>query len=230
MAPVVSGSRRLPTHRRLGSRVLIAIEGVDGAGKRTLTTGLRAALEAAAVRRHPGLSALRAFGIRRPRRRGAARRPRRPGRLGARDGGAVRARPRRRRATRSRTCTPGTTSSSSTATSRPTPPTAPPGCIRASTATSSSGCATSNSTGSAPAPGLAGAARGAGRARRRAGRATAPRREADRATDAYERDDGLQRRTAEVYAALAAADWCGPWVVAGPTSTRRADLRRDLAD
>jgi dTMP kinase len=42
------------------------------------------------------------------------------------------------------------------------------------------------------------------------------REEADRAKDAYERDDGLQRRTNEVYAALAAADWCGRWVVAGP--------------
>jgi dTMP kinase len=40
--------------------------------------------------------------------------------------------------------------------------------------------------------------------------------EADRAKDAYERDGGLQRRTAEVYAGLAAAQWCGPWVVAGP--------------
>jgi dTMP kinase len=40
--------------------------------------------------------------------------------------------------------------------------------------------------------------------------------EADRARDAYERDDGLQRRTGEVYAALAAAGWCGRWVVAGP--------------
>jgi dTMP kinase len=39
--------------------------------------------------------------------------------------------------------------------------------------------------------------------------------EADRARDAYERDDGLQRRTGEVYAALAAADWCGRWLVAG---------------
>lgn len=40
--------------------------------------------------------------------------------------------------------------------------------------------------------------------------------EADRAKDAYERDDGLQRRTGEVYAALAAMDWCGRWLVAGP--------------
>ena len=37
------------------------------------------------------------------------------------------------------------------------------------------------------------------------------RQEADRAKDAYERDDGLQRRTGDVYAALAAADWYGPW-------------------
>jgi dTMP kinase len=40
--------------------------------------------------------------------------------------------------------------------------------------------------------------------------------EADRAKDAYERDDGLQRRTGEVYAALAAQNWCGRWTKAGP--------------
>ncbi|EID17644.1 dTMP kinase [Mycolicibacterium phlei] len=40
--------------------------------------------------------------------------------------------------------------------------------------------------------------------------------EADRARDAYERDGGLQRRTSDVYAALAAADWGGRWQVAGP--------------
>lgn len=40
--------------------------------------------------------------------------------------------------------------------------------------------------------------------------------EADRARDAYERDGGLQRRTGEVYARLAAAHWCGRWSVAGP--------------
>ncbi|WP_029107281.1 dTMP kinase [Mycobacterium sp. URHD0025] len=40
--------------------------------------------------------------------------------------------------------------------------------------------------------------------------------EADRAKDAYERDGGLQRRTSEVYAALAAADWCGRWAIAAP--------------
>jgi dTMP kinase len=40
--------------------------------------------------------------------------------------------------------------------------------------------------------------------------------EADRAKDAYERDDGLQRRTGEIYSRLAAAGWCGRWLVAGP--------------
>ena len=59
--------------------MLIAIEGVDGAGKRTLTGGLRAAFEARRqVRRHLAFPALRAVGDRRPRRRGAARPARRP--------------------------------------------------------------------------------------------------------------------------------------------------------
>ena len=40
--------------------------------------------------------------------------------------------------------------------------------------------------------------------------------EADRARDAYERDDGLQRRTGAVYAELAAANWGGPWIVVPP--------------
>ena len=40
--------------------------------------------------------------------------------------------------------------------------------------------------------------------------------EADRAKDAYERDDDLQRRTGAVYSALAATDWCGRWLAAGP--------------
>ncbi len=40
--------------------------------------------------------------------------------------------------------------------------------------------------------------------------------EADRARDAYERDDGLQRRTSAVYTELAAAQWCGPWTVVPP--------------
>jgi dTMP kinase len=39
--------------------------------------------------------------------------------------------------------------------------------------------------------------------------------DATRAKDAYERDDGLQRRTGAVYAALAEAQWCGRWLVAG---------------
>ena len=40
--------------------------------------------------------------------------------------------------------------------------------------------------------------------------------EADRAKDTYERDDGLQRRTGRVYSGLAAAGWGGRWLVAGP--------------
>lgn len=40
--------------------------------------------------------------------------------------------------------------------------------------------------------------------------------DADRARDAYERDDGLQRRTSAVYAGLAAANWGGPWTVVPP--------------
>jgi len=40
--------------------------------------------------------------------------------------------------------------------------------------------------------------------------------EADRARDSYERDDGLQRRTSAVYGELAASGWAGLWTVAGP--------------
>ena len=40
--------------------------------------------------------------------------------------------------------------------------------------------------------------------------------ESGRARDAYERDDDLQRRTGDVYSELAASDWCGRWSVAGP--------------
>ena len=40
--------------------------------------------------------------------------------------------------------------------------------------------------------------------------------EAGRARDAYERDDDLQRRTGDVYTELAASDWCGRWSVAAP--------------
>ena len=48
------------------------------------------------------------------------------------------------------------------------------------------------------------------RARRRADE------EADRARDAYERDAGLQQRTAAVYAGLAESNWHGRWSVVGP--------------
>jgi len=37
-----------------------------------------------------------------------------------------------------------------------------------------------------------------------------------RARDAYERDAGLQQRTGSVYAGLAERAWHGPWSVAGP--------------
>ena len=43
--------------------------------------------------------------------------------------------------------------------------------------------------------------------------------ETDRARDAYERDDGLQQRTGAVYAALAAAEWAGPWMTLGPQTS-----------
>ncbi len=42
------------------------------------------------------------------------------------------------------------------------------------------------------------------------------RQDVTRAKDAYERDGGLQQRTGDVYAALAAANWCGRWKVVGP--------------
>ena len=40
--------------------------------------------------------------------------------------------------------------------------------------------------------------------------------DADRTRDAYERDSGLQQRTGAVYAGLAACDWRGPWSLAPP--------------
>ena len=42
--------------------------------------------------------------------------------------------------------------------------------------------------------------------------------EVGRDRDAYERDGGLQRRTGEVYAGLAAAGWGGPWRTLGPAA------------
>lgn len=61
----------------------------------------------------------------------------------------------------------------------------------------------------------------AGRAARRAEQ------DAGRARDAYERDDGLQQRTAAVYAGLAALSWHGRWSVVPPevdASALAADL------
>lgn len=51
--------------------------------------------------------------------------------------------------------------------------------------------------------------------------------EVDRARDAYERDDGLQRRTSDVYAELAAVHWCGRWQVIG--TDRKDIVAADLA-
>ena len=86
--------------------MLIAIEGVDGAGKRTLTRGsARGVRGRRQDRREPVLSPLRPLGHGRPGRRSAARRARRPLDVGLRDGGAVRAGPGRVPARRSATCT-----------------------------------------------------------------------------------------------------------------------------
>jgi dTMP kinase len=51
--------------------------------------------------------------------------------------------------------------------------------------------------------------------------------DAERVRDAYERDDGLQRRTGAAYAALAEAQWCGRWAVAGPDVVA-AELAKSL--
>ncbi|MGY4710186.1 dTMP kinase [Mycolicibacterium sp. CBM1] len=51
--------------------------------------------------------------------------------------------------------------------------------------------------------------------------------DADRARDVYERDDGLQRRTGAVYAELGAADWGGPWSIVAP-DVDPAQLARTL--
>ncbi len=61
------------------------------------------------------------------------------------------------------------------------------------------------------------------RARRRADE------EVDRARDAYERDAALQQRTAAVYAGLAQRGWHGRWMVAGPDVVP-AGLAADLLD
>ena len=51
--------------------------------------------------------------------------------------------------------------------------------------------------------------------------------ETDRARDSYERDDGLQQRTSAAYAELAHANWAGRWSVVGP-ETRAEDLARRM--
>jgi len=53
--------------------------------------------------------------------------------------------------------------------------------------------------------------------------------EADRTKDAYERDDGLQRRTGEVYSELAARGWGGRWRVV-TANVNPADLAAALTE
>jgi dTMP kinase len=53
--------------------------------------------------------------------------------------------------------------------------------------------------------------------------------DAERARDSYERDDELQRRTGEVYAGLAAAGWAGRWKVVD-AGVDAAALAADLGD
>lgn len=48
--------------------------------------------------------------------------------------------------------------------------------------------------------------------------------ESDRARDRYERDAGLQQRTAAVYAGLAEKSWAGRWLVVGPDDDAAAVL------
>ncbi|MFL0180134.1 dTMP kinase [Mycobacterium sp. SMC-15] len=55
--------------------------------------------------------------------------------------------------------------------------------------------------------------------------------DAARARDSYERDDGLQRRTGEVYRGLAHAGFAGRWQVVGPTvdaAALAADLTAEM--
>ncbi|MCJ0903568.1 dTMP kinase [Rhodococcus sp. ARC_M6] len=53
--------------------------------------------------------------------------------------------------------------------------------------------------------------------------------DATRERDAYERDGELQIRTGALYSQLAATEWISPWWVIGP-DTDPADLARKLAD
>ncbi len=52
--------------------------------------------------------------------------------------------------------------------------------------------------------------------------------DAARTRDAYERDGGLQQRTGAVYAQLAAGGWAGPWLTLGP-DTVPADVAASLS-
>lgn len=55
--------------------------------------------------------------------------------------------------------------------------------------------------------------------------------DSSRARDVYERDHGLQARTAAVYAGLAAASWVSPWFVVRPDETSESvDVQGLAAD
>ena len=59
-----------------------------------------------------------------------------------------------------------------------------------------------------------------------AARAAGRERTEDRARDAYESDDGLQKRTGAVYAELAAAAWLSPWSTVDDTTDLTGVLAR----
>lgn len=54
--------------------------------------------------------------------------------------------------------------------------------------------------------------------------------DAARTRDSYESDDSLQRRCGEVYDQLAAASWCGPWRVLDGADGTAPDADLDVAD
>ena len=194
-------------------------------GQAHVDHGLRAAFEAAGqVGGQPGLPALRPLGARRRGRRGAARRTRRP---------------RRRRCMRWRCCSrwtapaPATRSSELSAAhdvvilDRYVASNAAYSAARLHQGVDGEVVAwvrgwSSNASAYPPPTGRCCSrcppnSPGSGPQRRAEA-------EADRARDAYERDDGLQRRTSEAYAALAAARL--GWTVAGGRTGRRRGRSR----
>ena len=197
---------------------LVAVEGLDGSGKRTLVGRVIADLEA--DRRSVTTLAFPRYG--------ASIHAELAAEALRGEHGDLAGSPRRWRC-----CSPSTapappricaarsqptTSSCSTATSHPTPPTAPPARTSTRTVRSRPGSAGSSSTGShSPRPicrcsSTSRSRLAAERARRR-GEA-----DASRKLDAYERDGDLQQRTAAVYRELAIGRWRGEWWSVTPGS------------